>query len=105
MQAITIKLALAASALALAPTVSAAEGTGEQRSARVSYVDLDLATPEGVAELDRRIDSAAREICAVDGVTTGTRIRSRGARECYETAKSQLDRHFAQIKRDTNLGG
>ena len=103
MQAITIKLAIAASALALAPALSAAEG--DQRSAKVSYIDLDLATPEGVAELDRRIDSAAREICAVDGVTTGTRIRSRGARECYETAKNQLDRHFAQIKRETNLGG
>ncbi|WP_137680498.1 UrcA family protein [Aurantiacibacter suaedae] len=103
MQAITIKLAIAASALALAPTVSAAEG--EQRSTRVSYADLDLATAEGVAELDRRIDSAAREVCEADRQTTGTRLESRAARECVETARNQLDRHFAQIKRDAKLGG
>lgn len=103
MQAITIKLAIAASALALATTASAAET--EQRTGRVVYADLDLSTAEGVAELDRRIASAAREVCEANRQTTGTRMRSREARECVETAKNQLDRHFAQIKRDANLGG
>ncbi|OYX65582.1 MAG: hypothetical protein B7Y88_07980 [Sphingomonadales bacterium 32-64-17] len=103
MQAITIKLAIAASALALAPTVSAAEG--DQRSTRVAYADLDLASAEGMAELDRRIDTAAREVCNADQQATGTRIESRSARQCVETAKTQLDRHFAQIKRNANLGG
>ncbi|MEN7537375.1 UrcA family protein [Aurantiacibacter flavus] len=103
MQAITIKLAIAASALALAPAVSAAED--DQRSSRVTYADLDLSTPEGMAELDRRIVNAAREVCEVNRQTTGTRMRSREARECFETAKNQLDQHFAQIKRDANLGG
>tara|TARA_A100001391_G_scaffold136353_2_gene95054 strand:- start:19212 stop:19523 length:312 start_codon:yes stop_codon:yes gene_type:complete len=103
MQATTIKLAIAASALALAPAVSAAEA--DQNSVRVTYTDLDLTTPEGEAELDRRIDSAAREVCQANRVTTGSRILSREARTCVRTAKSQLNRHFAQIKRDANLGG
>ena len=103
MQAITIKLAIAASALALAPTVSAAEG--DQRSTRVAYADLDLSTAEGVAELDRRIDTAAREVCDADRQVTGTRLESRSTRQCLEIAKTQLDRHFAQIKRNANLGG
>ena len=103
MQAITIKLAIATSALALAPAVSAAEDG--QRSTRVAFADLDLSTAEGVAELDRRIDTAAREVCDIDQQMTGTRIQSRSARQCVETAKTQLDRHFAQIKRNANLGG
>ena len=103
MQAITIKLAIAASALALAPTVSAAEA--EQRSSGVVYADLDLSTSEGVAELDRRIENAAREVCQANRTDTGSRIRSREARECVETARNQLNRHFAQIKRNANLGG
>ena len=103
MQANTIKIAIAAAALALAPAVSAAE-TG-QRTTGVTYSDLDLTTPEGVAELDRRIDTAAREVCEADRQQTGTRLRSREARDCVEMAKTQLDRHFAVIKRNANLGG
>ena len=102
MQATTIKLAIAAAALAITPALSAADG--EQRS-QVTYSDLDLSTAEGVAELDRRIENAAREVCDADRQVTGTRMRSREARQCVETAKNQLDRHFAAIKRNANLGG
>ena len=103
MQATTIKFAIAASVLALAPAISAAET--DQRSSQVAYADLDLSTPEGLAELDRRIDTAAREVCDADQLTTGTRLSSRAARDCVRTAKSEIDRRFAVIKRNANLGG
>lgn len=32
-------------------------------SVRVSYADLDMATPDGVAELDRRVSEAAKYVC------------------------------------------
>lgn len=98
----TATISLAAAALAMAPAVSAADGP---RSAGVAYADLDLATPEGIAELDRRIEATARQVCGMDESTLGTRIISRESRQCYREAKRQLDQHFAKIKRDTDARG
>ena len=96
-------LALAASGLAFAPSVSAQQA--ETRTTGVTHTDLDLSTDEGVEELDRRIDSAAKEVCGFDEVEVGTRARSRDARQCYRDAKRQLDRQFAQIVNDARRGG
>ncbi len=93
---------LAAAALAFAPAVSAAD---EPRTTGVAYADLDLSTQEGVAELDRRIEVAARQVCGMDESTLGTRIVSRESRNCFREAKRQLNQHFAQVKREANLGG
>lgn len=98
----TATFSLAAAALAIAPAVSAEDAP---RTTGVSYADLDLSTEEGVAELDRRIDAAAKQVCGVDDVNVGTRIMTRESRKCYRSAKRQLDQHFASVKRDASLGG
>jgi len=99
----TITFAIAAAAFTMAPALSAAET--EQRTTGVTYSDLDLSSEEGVAELDRRIDRAAQQVCSLGEHELGTRVRSREARQCYQQAKRQLDRHFAAIKRDAQKGG
>lgn len=106
MQANTIKLAIAAAALAIAPTAAfAGDADVVERTTKVEYNDLDLTTEAGVAELDSRIESAARAVCNINQHQVGTRVRSRDARECFTAAKSQLDRQFAAIKRNALLGG
>jgi UrcA family protein len=52
-------LALAAFSLA----VAAIPAWAETRSVTVQYADLDLASPEGMATLQGRIDAAAKKIC------------------------------------------
>ncbi|GGE01035.1 hypothetical protein GCM10011529_04140 [Polymorphobacter glacialis] len=50
--------------LAAAPVMAQAEIV--TRNVRVA--DLDLRSPAGLAELDRRIDRAARQVCETGGV-------------------------------------
>lgn len=90
---------LAAAAMTLAATGVSAQDV-QTRAAGVSHADLDLSTAEGVRELDRRIDSAAREVCGYGEGELGSRIPSRETRQCYRDAKRQLDRQFAQIVED-----
>jgi UrcA family protein len=57
---------------------------------QVHYSDLNLATPEGQKKLDRRIQTAAREVCAYDRTTTGSRLRSTESAECYAKARENV---------------
>lgn len=91
-----IILALATAALSIAP-VAANAATVEQRTTGVAFRDLDLTTEAGRAELDRRIDAAARQVCAIGETDVGTRIVTREKRECYREARAQLDQRFAQV--------
>jgi UrcA family protein len=50
-------------ALGLATTASASD----ERSITVKFADLDVASPQGAAELYGRIDKAARTVCALTG--------------------------------------
>ena len=69
-------LALFALVLASAPALA------QPPSATVRTADLDLATPSGVARLDRRIDRAVEEICGtavaadLDGLAAIGRCRA-----------------------------
>lgn len=101
-RSLTAALALAATGMVFTPAVYAAE---ELRTVGVTHADLDLSTDEGKAELERRIDKAAKDICGSDEVQVGTRLRSREQRECYRQAKREFDRHFAQIIEDAQRGG
>lgn len=66
---ITAGLGLCASLLALAPTTGSAEetwvvyGQRDLPTAYVSYRDLNLSEPNGVARLQRRVRRAAVELC------------------------------------------
>ncbi|GAA0265965.1 hypothetical protein GCM10009127_01680 [Alteraurantiacibacter aestuarii] len=99
----TITLALASAALFAAPAASAAER--ETRTTGVTHTDLDLTTEDGRAELDRRIESAAKNVCGMNERATGSNMTSREARTCYRDAKRQLDNHFAEIIDDQRRGG
>ncbi|HVM23377.1 MAG TPA: UrcA family protein [Sphingomicrobium sp.] len=54
--------ALAFAAALVVPTVSQA---ADRESARVSYADLDLSSLEGRDSLERRVTSAADQLCGV----------------------------------------
>lgn len=102
-QAFALAAALAVSGMAMTPAIaSAAE---QERTATVAYTDLDLSTEEGIATLDERIDRAARQVCGLDRTNTGTRIRSRDARDCYDQAKRSIEERFASVIREARLGG
>ena len=91
-----IILALATAALTIAPVAAFAQAT-DQRTTGVTYSDLDLSTEAGRAELERRIDSAARQVCAIGESDVGTRIVTREKRTCYREAREQLDQRFARL--------
>lgn len=91
MKPIFMLAAAAVSASLLLPTVSEA-ATPDQAvaSEQVHYGDLNLASREGQAELERRISSSIRRVCADNGaLDLQTRL---GFRECVKLAKQQSAR-------------
>lgn len=91
---LTLSAALAA-ALPAGPAV-AVEGQAE-RSVEVHYNDLDLTTTEGAKELDRRLGKAAKSVCQIDVISTGTRIASSSARACYRETLKHLESRVAAV--------
>ena len=94
-----VTLAAAAALFGAAATPAFAD------SLSIPYQDLNLATAEGQEALDRRIDNAVREFCGVGEQTTGTRISSRKARQCYAETRAQAGKQFAAIVDRQQLGG
>lgn len=92
-------IALAAAGAVLAGTPAAAE----QMS--INYKDLNLATTEGQQILEQRIDAAARRVCEIDRITTGSRIRSQEAQACYDEAKAAATKQVAALVSRNQLGG
>lgn len=78
-------------ALAAALTTSLLVGTtvsagpfDESRTVRVSYADLDLTHPDGLTQLERRVETATDRVCASHGTLD---LKSRMAtRQCRDTA-------------------
>lgn len=95
----TILACAAALGLAATAVPAAAQGVA------VQYADLNLATKEGVERLERRIDAAARESCAAEFPTTGSRIASAQAKRCAEAAKADAMEKFAAVIERQRLGG
>ena len=92
------KLALATAALGLAVTATPAlAGPAVSQSVSVSTAGLDLASPEGQKMLDKRVKAAAREVCGIEGVTRGSRIKSLNARSCYRKAVAGAKRQTAAL--------
>lgn len=63
----------------------------------VQHADLDLSTAQGQAELDKRIDRAARKACTVSA-PTGTMLKKLD-QECYASAVSSGRKNFALASR------
>jgi UrcA family protein len=93
---------VAALGLALPAMPAAAAETVSQQ---VVYSDLDLDSAAGQAHLDRRIDRAAREVCGVNEIVTGTRLVSPEIRACVERAKARALERVSIISRQDAKGG
>jgi UrcA family protein len=92
-------LAAAAAAATLAATPAYAD------SVRVEYKDLDLATAQGQGALQKRIEAAARQVCGMRDIRTGTRVPDANARDCYKTVLADMEQKFAGIVDKANKGG
>lgn len=101
---IKITLTAAGLGLMLAATPAAASDEG-LRKAHVEYRDLNLATPEGLERLERRVDSAARKACGFNEERTGTRIPSPDRIQCYQKARANADRQVALAIISAQRGG
>ncbi len=105
MEEIMIKATLTAAALGLTLSAAPAIAGDERPSTRVEYKDLNLTTPEGQEKLERRIDYAARTICGVGRVRTGTRIASSQSKECLKAAKQSAKQQVAAMIEREQRGG
>lgn len=63
----------------------------------VDHSDLDLSTSAGQAELDKRIDKAAKKACTVVA-PTGTMMKKLD-RDCYEAAVGSVRQNVALAER------
>lgn len=93
-------IALAAGLAVLAPLPAAA-----QQTVSVEHRDLNLASPEGQAALDKRIERAARQVCGLDETRTGTRLAPLKDMKCYRQAKAQVKKQVAAAVAAQQLGG
>ncbi len=97
---------LAAAALGLAAsTTPALAGPDGGSSMKISTTGLDLATPEGHKMLDQRIERAAKSVCQVNQVRTGTRTKSHAAKQCMTKARASAKRQVAAIIEEQRRGG
>ncbi len=98
----TIACTIAAIGLVATPAFA---GTEKAPTETVSYAGLDLSTVEGQELLEQRIDSAARRVCQMDRLPTGTKIIPSEARACYAKAKASAHQQVATVVLDQQRGG
>ncbi|MGV2494712.1 UrcA family protein [Pelagerythrobacter aerophilus] len=91
--------------LTAAAVLGAAATPAVAESLSIPYKDLNLASAEGQKTLDLRIESAVRDFCGMNQTSTGTRIVSGEARQCYAETKKQAQKQFAAIIDRHRLGG
>lgn len=88
-------LAVVAAAAATAAPVVTADGVP---MVRVSYADLDLAKPAGVAEFNRRITHAVTAICPPDGIALDRQIAVKRCRTAaLKSASAEREQVFAAL--------
>lgn len=88
---------------AIGAVLGAQPALAESRA--VTYDDLDLSTRQGQKTLAMRVDRAAKEVCGIDAVTTGTRVPAPEARKCMRQAKQQIERKLAALRERQTPGG
>lgn len=81
MKTIAFSLGIAAACLAGSPAIA-----GE---AKLTWNDLDLTTAAGKAELDTRIEAAAKQVCNSEPVT-GSMIAHRATPRCLAEARDAI---------------
>ncbi len=102
-----IAAATIGTALIAAPAIAGSSSAGSHaaQSSKIHYADLNLATPQGQEQLERRIDVAARKVCKLDEHRTGTRLPSRQRKACYVKARKSARSQMASLISDTRRGG
>jgi UrcA family protein len=87
----------------LAAVLSAALASpalAETPAASIRTSDLNLATAQGQEQLDRRIDAAARAMCGIADIRTGTILQGNKQKQCFEharvTARQQVATQIAR---------
>lgn len=101
-----IKQFMAAAALSAAIAAPAAQAqSNDIPNGQIEYSDLDLSTEEGVAELDQRIERAARFICEMDVTSTGTRVVSKAKRDCADAVRKSAKKQLASVIERAQRGG
>jgi UrcA family protein len=100
----TTRFAILAAALGAA--LSATPALAGPASVSISYADLNLATPQGQAKLDRRIDAAAKSSCGGTKVVTGSIVREARDPECVAAFKTAAHQQIAsRTAQGTPKGG
>jgi UrcA family protein len=84
-------LALAA-AMMIVPASAFASTTVE-----LKYDDLDLSTPQGMAQLDKRVERAAKQVCTSHQITTGSIRTGTVDQKCYKEALAKLQDQLAAL--------
>ena len=95
----------AAAARALSGTAANAASTTKTMQKSVQVADLDLSTSEGRSELKTRLNQAAREVCGMTEVQTGTRVPSKASRKCLRETQKKMTAQFAHLLEDERRGG
>ncbi|HUQ13817.1 MAG TPA: UrcA family protein [Novosphingobium sp.] len=85
-----------ATLIALSPVAQAADR-------QIKTSDLDLSSPKGQAELDKRVMRAARALCT--GEVTGTRLAPKEDKECIARAAASAREALAAQAKGENRGG
>lgn len=71
----------------------------------VQHDDLDLASAAGQKTLEKRIDAQAREFCGEERPIVGTRIKPRGASECFRSARQAAREQMGELVARAQKGG
>lgn len=80
----------------LAALSAATAAQAQEATALVKYADLDLASPAGQAELERRIDIATRKVCRAQ-MRTGSNIPDYAERDrCLTDVRQQVSQQLAR---------
>ena len=93
-----------------APSITVSPGPAMAAETNVPVVavrtsDLNLSDPAAQQQLDRRIDRAARKMCGLDQVRTGTMLPSPQAKACYRNAVRSTRDQLARIEQNARRGG
>ena len=100
-----ITLGLLAAATIVSPALAEPPDAGAPRTIAVRFNDLDMASGSGQQELQRRIEVAARDVCAMSERHTGSLAPSASSRTCYVRAINTMEREVAARIGDSEQRG
>lgn len=102
-----IAAAATGAALIVTPATAGSNSNSQSQAQSVSidYSDLNLGTARGQAQLERRIESAARKVCKLNVQRTGTRLSSPERKACYSKARQTARSQMATVMNAERRGG